>query len=157
MERILSLLGRKDYAPLNVPELLRQLRMPPNQQQELQAALARLEQAGRIARIKGNRYILPVEADLVPGRLRMNRGGKGFLQPDDPALKEIVVPAQATSTAMNEDRVLVRRDVKARGLRSRDADENTGTVVRILERRRTQIVGTLQKSEQFMYVVPDDP
>jgi ribonuclease R len=156
-ERILSLLGRKDYAPLNVPELLRRLRLAPNQQQEFQGVLAGLEQAGRIARIKGNRYILPVEADLVPGRLRMSRGGKGFLQPDDPALKEIVVPPQATSTAMNEDRVLVRRDIKARGLRSRGGDENTGTVVRILERRRTQIVGTLQKSEQFMYVVPDDP
>jgi ribonuclease R len=30
-------------------------------------------------------------------------------------------------------------------------------VVRILERRRTQIVGTLQRGRQFLYVIPDDP
>jgi ribonuclease R len=30
-------------------------------------------------------------------------------------------------------------------------------VVRILERKRTQIVGTLQQSRQFLYVIPDDP
>src|SRR5207245_3729841 len=35
--------------------------------------------------------------------------------------------------------------------------ENTGAGVRILERRRTQIVGTLQRSSQFLYVIPDDP
>jgi ribonuclease R len=29
--------------------------------------------------------------------------------------------------------------------------------VRILERRRTQVVGTLQRSNKFLYVVPDDP
>jgi ribonuclease R len=158
VESILHLLARVDYTPLNVPEMLRRLRLAPNRQQELQEALRGLEQSGQVARIKGNRYIKPTEADLVPGRIRLSRGGRGFLQPDDPALKEIVIPPQSTSTAMNEDRVLVRRDVVARGLRRGDRkDENTGTVVRILERRRTQIVGTLQRSKQFLFVVPDDP
>lgn len=142
---------------MNVPELLRRLRLPPNRQQDLQAALRQLEQSGRIARIKGNRYILPQEADLVPGRIRMNRQGKGFLQPDDPALKEIAIPESATATALHEDRVLVRRDVRSRGLRSGDAVASTGTVVRVLERHRTQFVGTLQRSAQFLFVIPDDP
>jgi exoribonuclease R len=69
------------------------------------------------------------EADLIPGRIRMNRQGKGFLQPDDPALKEIAIPEPATSTALHEDRVLVRRDVQAKGLRPREGDENTGKVI----------------------------
>ena len=66
------------------PNCCGSLAWPPNRQQELQRELHRLEQAGRIARIKGNRYILPREADLIPGRIRINRAGKGFLQPDDP-------------------------------------------------------------------------
>ena len=74
--------------------------------------LAGLERTGEIARIKGNRYIHPRDADLVPGRIRMNRQGKGFLQPDDPKLPEIIIPEHATSTAFNGDRVLVRRDVR---------------------------------------------
>src|SRR5438445_104656 len=155
-DQILRLLGKEDYVPANVPELLRLLRLSPNRQQDLQRVLRELEQAGRIARVKGNRYILPREADLIPGRIRMNRQGKGFLQPDDPGLKEIVIPESATGTALHEDRVLVRRDVRAKGLRAYAAEPSTGEVVRILERRRTQIVGTLQRGRQFLYVVPDD-
>jgi ribonuclease R len=156
-DQILRLLERKDYVPLNVPELLRQLRLAANRQQELQRALRELEQAGAVARIKGNRYIRPREADLIPGRIRMNRQGKGFLQPDDTGLKEIAIPESATGTALHEDRVLVRRDVRPKGLRPGAVAPATGAVVRILERRRTQIVGTLQRGRRFLYVIPDDP
>ncbi len=45
--------------------------------------------------------------------------------------------------------MLVRRD--------RPESRNTGTVIRVLERHRTKIVGTLQKSSQFLFVIPDDP
>jgi ribonuclease R len=154
-EEILKLLGRAGYVPANVPELLRLLRWPPNRQQELQEVLRGLERSGRITRTKGNRYIQSREADLVPGRIRINRQGKGFLIPDDPKLTEIMVPESATSTALHEDRVLVRRDVKPRGFRA--GEQETGTVIRILERKRTQVVGTLQRSQRFLYVIPDDP
>ncbi len=156
-EPLLRLLGHKTYIPANVPELLRQLRLPPGRQQDLQGVLRELEQAGRIARIKGNRYVIPCEADLVPGRIRMNRQGKGFLTPDDAGQKEIAVPESATGTALHEDRVLVRLDVPVRPPRSGEAVQATGTVLRVLERHRTQIVGTLQRSPRFLYVIPDDP
>jgi len=156
-EQILRLLGRRDYAPANVPELLRHLRLAPNRQQELQTVLRRLEQSGTIARTKGNRYIQSREADLVPGRIRINRQGKGFLQPDDADLTEIMIPQEATGTALHEDRVLARRDVRAKGLRSDPLAQETGVVIRILERKRTQIVGTLQRGREFLYVIPDDP
>ena len=156
-EKLLSLLGTADYIPLNVPELLRDLGLPPNRQQDLQRVLRDFEQAGRIARIKGNRYILPSEADLIPGRIRMNRQGKGFLQPDDPTLKEIAIPESETSTALHEDRVLVRRDVRAKGRRPDAPEPATGSVVRVLERHRTQFVGTLRRGREFLFVIPDDP
>jgi hypothetical protein len=40
--KLLHLLGEPDYVPLNIPELLRQLRLPPNRQQELQRVLREL-------------------------------------------------------------------------------------------------------------------
>ncbi|MBI3868440.1 MAG: ribonuclease R [Verrucomicrobia bacterium] len=157
-QKLADLIGHKDYLPLNIPEMLRALRLSANRQQELQAVLRDFEAAGRIARTKGNRYIPSVEADLIPGRIRMNRAGKGFLQPDDSALKEIAIPESATGTALHEDRVLVRRDVRRAGNRPGGAaPPETGSVVRILERRRTRIVGTLRSSRQFLYVIPDDP
>jgi ribonuclease R len=156
-DQIVRLLGQKDYVPANVPELLRLLRLSPSRQQELQAALRQLEQSGAIARIKGNRYIQPREADLIPGRIRMNHAGNGFLQPDDSGLAEIAIPESATGTALHEDHVLVRRDVRRKSFRPDDDAPETGTVVRILERKRTQMVGTLQRGRQFLFVTPDDP
>ena len=156
-DRVLKWVSQSDYTPQNVPELLSALGLARNRQQELQVVLARLERAGRIARIKGNRYVLSLDADLVPGRIRINRQGKGFLEADDPKLPMITIPEHATSTAFNGDRVLVRRDVKSQGRRQREPEEATGKVIRILERSRTQLVGTLQRSSQFLYVIPDDP
>ncbi len=156
-DQIIRLLGQATYVPANVPELLRLLRLPPPQQQKLQAVLRELEQAGEVARIKGNRYVVPREADLVPGRIRMNRSGRGFLQPDDSQLAEISIGESDTGTAWNEDRVLVRRNPRRKSFRGGADEPETGVVVRILERQRTQIVGTLAKSRQFLFVVPDDP
>ena len=155
-ENILKLLGRHDYVPSNVPELLRRLGLGPQEQQPLQQALHLLERSGRIVRTKGNRYIQAQPADLVPGVIRMNRQGRGFLQPDDRTAQEIVVEESATSTALNGDRVLVRRDVRP-GTRRPAGGPVTGAVVRVLERKRSQMVGTLQQSKQFLFVIPDDP
>ena len=59
----------------------------------------------------------------MPGTIRVNRQGKGFLDPEDSALPEIVIPESATGTALNGDRVLVRRNVE------RGQEGETGAVV----------------------------
>ena len=154
-DQIIRLLEEKNYVPLSAENLSRHLRVTPEHEPEFQRTLRKLERDGEIVQIKGARYALASDADLIPGRIRMNRAGKGFLAPDDASLKEIAIAESATGTALHEDRVLVRRDVRRKNFR--DGDTETGTVVRILERRRTQIVGTLQQSKSFLYVVPDDP
>ena len=113
---ILSLLGSADYSPLNVPELLKALHLNSGQQQELQRHLKEMAKRGVILRTKGNRYIVASEADLVPGVISINRSGKGFVQPDEPGLGEIVIAERNTSNAMHGDRVLVRREVRPQGL-----------------------------------------
>jgi ribonuclease R len=150
-ESILRLLGRRDYKPSDFRQLLDGLGLRPENQTPLQQALRRLERNGQIIRTKGNRYILSREADLVPGIIRVNRQGKGFLDPEDSTLPEMVIPESATGTALNGDRVLARRHV------GRGKEDGTGAVVRILQRKRSQIVGTLQRSKQFLFVIPDDP
>ncbi|MEZ5328808.1 MAG: ribonuclease R [Verrucomicrobiales bacterium] len=155
--QILKLLARKSYVPANIPELLTLLKLPANQQQELQSVLKELTKSGAVARIKGNRYILPQEADLIPGRIQITRQGRGFLAPDDESISEIAIASSETGTAMHEDRVLVRRNVRPASALAADDKPDTGTVIRVLERRRNQIVGTLKKSARFLYVVPDDP
>lgn len=156
-KRILGLLGSEDYVPSNVPELLSQLGLKPNQQQVLQSLLKSLEKQGKIVRTKGNRYIVAREADLIPGVIQITRNGRGFVQPDEAGIGEISIPESATDTAMHGDRVLVRLDVRPQGLRKPGPQENSGAVVRVLERKRSRFVGILQRSKQFLHVTPDDP
>ena len=140
--QILKLMGRKKYLPSTVTELLKQLQMPPQKKSPLQRALKDMERNGLVARIKGNRYLLPREADLVPGRIQITRSGRGFLVPDEPGAGEIAIPESAPGTAMHDDRVLVRLDVRPKGRRTHEDKPDIGKVVRILERRRKTIVGT---------------
>lgn len=150
-KKLLRLLGSEDYIPSNVPELLSQLGMKPNQQQVLQSLLKSLEKQGKIVRTKGNRYIVAKEADLVPGVIQITRGGRGFVQPDEAGISEIGISESNTGTAMHGDRVLVRLDIRP------GQQDKIGSVVKVLERKRTQFVGTLQRSKQFLHVTPDDP
>src|SRR5437899_9602868 len=101
-DKILKLFQRPEYTPLTVSELGVQLGLPRKKQSQLEQVLFRLERNGLIARIKqGNRYALPQQADLVPGRIRINRQGVGFLQPDDPKLPVMRISHDATATAMH--------------------------------------------------------
>lgn len=156
-ESILKLLGDTGYTPSNVPELLAKLKLRPERQQDLQAALARLVTEGLIVRTKGNRYIVSRAADLIPGVIQITRGGRGFVQPDEPGIGEISIAEKDTATAMHGDRVLVRREARSQGLRKSAPETNSGSVVRILERKRMQFVGTLQRGQKFLHVTPDDP
>jgi ribonuclease R len=157
-QKILALLKHPNYAPLDPGEMRSALRLPRSKQGQLEHVLRQMERTGLIATIKqGSRYALPLEADLVPGRIRMNRQGVGFLQADDPKNPPLRIPQDATGTAMHGDHVLVRRDVVRRALRQNENAEATGRVVRVLESARTQLVGTLKQGFQFLYVIPDDP
>jgi ribonuclease R len=156
--RLLGLLGRKDYRPLDKIEMGRALGLKPNQSVELRKTLREMEHAGEIARIRKNRYVLPAEADLITGTLSIHQSGFGFLANEKPGEADIFVSAENTGTAMNGDRVVVRitRDI-AQARRKGPQARAEGRVIRILERAHDTIVGTLQQSRNFFYVVPDDP
>jgi len=154
-EQILGLLASPEYRPLDKIELAKALGRKSGVRMGLSQALRELERSGEIARIRKNRYILPAEADLVTGTLSIHQAGYGFLITEKPGEPDIFVAAENTGTAMHSDRVVVRitRDpayARAKGRRE-------GRVIRILERAHDTIVGTLQHSRNFYYVVPDDP
>ena len=154
--RILDLLGQRNCPALGVTEIMSRLRL--QERRKVEEVLQQLERRGQVARVKqGGGYVLPLEADLVPGRIRMNRRGIGLLQPDNPKLPVLTVPQDATATAMHGDHVLVRRESRPGPKRPGETPEATGRVIRVLERARTQIVGTLKQGKHFLYVIPDDP
>jgi ribonuclease R len=154
-EQVLALLARKNYRPLNKIDIARELGLTGTQRNALRKTLRELERGGTIVRIRKNRYVLPAEADLVTGKLSIHQAGYGFLIPETPGQPDIFIAAENIGTAMHGDRVVVRRSRDAPYDRIKGRRE--GRVIRILERAHDTIVGTLQRSRNFYYVVPDDP
>src|SRR6266436_2335444 len=154
-EQILALLASPDYRPLDKSELARALGRKSGVRMGLNQIVRELERSGEIARIRKNRYVLPAEADLVTGTLSIHQAGYGFLITEKPGEPDIFVAAENTGTAMHGDRVVARISRDQPYARTKGRRE--GRVIRILERAHDTIVGTLQHSRNFYYVVPDDP
>ncbi len=124
----------------------------------LNETLRELEQAGEIARIRKNRYVLPSEADLVTGLLHVHQAGYAFLSREKPGEQDLFIAAENTGTAMHGDRVVARITRDENYGRSKGGSARAeGRIIRILQRAHDMIVGTLQQSRNFYYVVPDDP
>ena len=66
------------YRPLDKSELAKALGRKSGVRMGLNQTLRELEQAGEIARIRKNRYVLPAEADLVPASCRCTRPAMRF-------------------------------------------------------------------------------
>jgi ribonuclease R len=154
-EQILALLSRKDYRPLNRIEIAKKIGVSGGTRVALRKALRDIERAGDIARIRKDRYVLPAEADLVTGKLSIHPAGYGFLTSEKSGESDVFVAAENIGTAMHGDRVVARISPEAPAGRIKGRRE--GRVIRILERAHDTVVGTLQRSRSFYYVVPDDP
>ena len=154
-EQILALLSRKDYRPLNKIEIARKLGVSGSARVAVRRTLRNLERAGEIARIRKDRYVLPAEADLVTGKLSVHPAGYGFLTSEKPGESDVFIAAENVGTAMHGDRIVARISPEPPAGRIKGRRE--GRVIRILERAHDTVVGTLQRSQNFYYVVPDDP
>jgi ribonuclease R len=156
-EQILRLLRAPKYRPLDNVELGKALGRKSGVRMNLNAVLREMEQAGEIARIRKNRYVLPAEADLVTGTISVHQAGYAFLPREKPGEQDLFIAAENTGTAMHGDKVVARITRDERFARAKGRDRAEGRVIRILERAHDTIVGTLEQSINFFYVVPDDP
>jgi ribonuclease R len=156
-EQILALLSAPNYRPLDNVELGKALGRKSGVRLNLNAILREMERAGEIARIRKNRYVLPAEADLVTGTLSVHQSGFAFLPRAKAGEQDLFIAAENTGTAMHGDKVVARITRDERSARAKGRDRAEGRVIRILERAHDTIVGTLQQSKNFFYVVPDDP
>ncbi len=153
-EALSPLLAEGSYQPLDEQGLLRKLRVPPEDAAAFASFLVEEEKAGRIMQVRHSLYVLPKRLGFCVGRLQMNERGFGFLVSIDPAEPDFYIAGEDTATAFHGDLVLARLK-EQRGGRQRDS-RLRGEVVKVLQRKRRQIVGTLRKSELFYYVLPDE-
>ena len=161
--RLLRLLGRKHYVPAGADDITKKLELGQAQAAEVRSELRNLVRLGRVVKLPDNHYALPGDENLVAGRILMNRMGGGRVVTTDATQPSIDISPNAARTAMHNDRVLVLVEdrpappANERGRGRRAPSGPSGRVVEVLERARTQVVGTLEKSRQLWYVVPSDP
>jgi len=153
-EALAPFLAESNYQPLDEKALARRLRVPSHDSAAFAAFLADQEKAGLIMQVRQGLYVLPKRLGFSVGRLQMNERGFGFLVPVDPTESDFYIAGEDTGTAFHGDLVLARIK-EQRGGRQRDS-RLRGEVVKVLQRKRRQIVGTLNKTPMFYYVVPDE-
>jgi ribonuclease R len=154
--KIQTLLSSPNYHPLRRAEIAQKLRLSAAERRDYRRVLEEMLHKGEVARVRKDRFVSPQEADLVIGRIEFNEKGFAFVIPEPPTTGgDIYVAQEDTWVALHEDKVVVRlnRDRK----KFRQEEKRSGRVIRILERANPTVVGTLQKTNYFHYIVPDDP
>jgi ribonuclease R len=150
-EALIPLLAQTSYQPLDEKALTRKLHVPPQEISAFETFLREEEAAGRIMQVRHSLYVLPRRLGFSVGHLQMNERGFGFLVPLDPAESDFYIGAEDTGTAFHGDLVLARiKEQRGRESRLR------GEVVKVLKRKRRQLVGTLRKTPMFYFVYPDE-
>ncbi len=108
---------------------------------------------GRIIRTKQHSYGIPEKMGLIFGTLTTNERGFGFVKNGSVSDSDIFIPATMLNGAMNGDTVFVKL-LESR--KNNFKSKREGEVVKVVERHNSTVVGTIQKSRNMGFVIPDD-
>ncbi|MGH8561255.1 MAG: ribonuclease R, partial [Nevskiales bacterium] len=137
-------------SPAELAELFAAFGLPePQDQEALRKRLGAMIRDGQLVQNRKGAYGLTTRMDLVHGSVIGHRDGFGFLQPDDGGDDVFLSPRQMRSL-LHGDRALVRitgTDHKGR---------REGSLVDVLERRNTRVVGRYVEEQGIGLVMPDN-
>lgn len=150
-ERIVSFMNEDAYKPMLIGEIFKELNTTKDMKKEITRILNELEGEGKIIKTRNERYAIPEKMNLITGIIQGSQKGFGFLIPDNKDIKDLFISPADLNGAMNKDKVIVRPS------KSNDKTKSSsGKVIRILERANYEIIGTLQETKNFGFVLPDD-
>ena len=146
--RVLKKNGKSAYRP---KELAKELGYSDNRvYRRFEDVLSEMDEQNLIGKEKGGRYTYKPRPTTIEGILRVNPQGFGFVEVEGRE-EDLFVRETNMKTALDGDRVIVSMSAPSRGDRRREAE-----VLKVVERKRSQIVGTFQKKGHFAFVAPDD-
>jgi ribonuclease R len=93
-------------------------------------------------------YSLSIKNGLAEGTIELTARGAGFVVTDDEE-SDIFIAPQNLGQALNGDRVRVR-------IFKRGKTRNEGEVIAVLEREKSQYVGTIELHDKFAFLIPDN-
>ncbi|ORT50726.1 exoribonuclease R [Vibrio sp. qd031] len=138
--------------PMNRNDLFDALKLTGEDHYEgLRRRLRAMERDGQLVFTRRQCYALPDKLEMIKGYVIGHKDGHGWVRPEGGKKEDdIVLPHHQMRTVIHGDFVLVQpTDNSKRGRKE-------GRLVRILEERKTQIVGRFFLEYGYSYVVPDD-
>jgi ribonuclease R len=153
--QILSLLRNNGNKAFRAKEIAKRLNIRDNQRFRLfQDVLGELETGGMVQAVKGGRFRHRLRSELhaAEGTLRMSPQGHGFVAV--PGHGDYYIPPNRLATAIDGDwvRIALAADVRDRpSSRHQEAE-----ILEVVDRRRTETVGTFEKMGAFAFVKSDD-
>ena len=147
-EEILGIL-RTAATPHDVHSLAAALDVKPEELDGLTRRLNAMERDGQIKPSRNGTYQLAHQPNFIEGRVNGHRDGYGFLTPDDGS-EDIFLPEKEMQKVLHGDRVQIR----IAGTDRRGRPE--GTIVEVLQRANTHVIGRLLNENGAWIVAPED-
>jgi ribonuclease R len=147
-EEILGIL-RTATEPQDMPSIAMALGVTPEELDGLTRRLNAMERDGQLKPDRSGNYQLANMASFIEGRVSSHRDGYGFLVPEDGS-SDIFLPEKEMQKVLHGDRVQVR----IIGTDRRGRPE--GTIVEVVARANTHVIGRLLNENGVWIVVPED-
>jgi ribonuclease R len=135
--------------PVDVEKLGKLLDIHVDEMDSFNRRLHAMEREGQIMRNRKDAVCVVDKLDLIPGKVQGHPDGFGFLVPDDGSPDMFLGPKEMNKI-LHGDRVMVREI----GLDRRGRRE--GTIVEVLERVNTRLVGRLYVEHGILFVVAEN-
>jgi len=146
---VVRYLQERAERPLRAKDIARALEVEAREYAAFKRLLRDLEDQGLIYRARKGRYAVPGRINLAVGTLQVTRSGKGFVVPDNNE-GDVFIPASQLGNAYDGDRVVARIERRKRGWNPE------GSIVKILERARSQVVGAYRRAGKYGTLAPGE-
>ena len=147
-EEILGIF-RDAQAPLDVAALARELKVDEDAVHVLTRRLNAMQRDGQIVADKAGHFALADHSGFVAGKVSAHRDGFGFVIPDQPG-EDLFLSDKEMQKVLHGDRVLA----KVTGTDRRGRQE--GTIVEVVERANSHVIGRLLNENGVWVIAPED-
>ncbi|MDF7800614.1 ribonuclease R [Pontiellaceae bacterium B1224] len=161
--QILQFISSPGYRPMKQHELANALNInSKGQRADFRHDLYALEEAGKIVRLRKNRWGLPEVGNQTVGIIRMMAKGGAIFIPDEEGESEIYISDRNAGVALPNDKVSIEIFHSEYAARQRERRGQTdlraeGRVLQVIERHTDQVVGLLKHTPYYSYIIPDAP
>jgi len=136
---------------MKISELSKHLGVTDAEHREFRNRIKEMSTQGTLVKIRGGRYGLPDEMNLITGKLHGHPNGFGFVIPDKHHdTNDVFIHRKSMNEAMHQDHVLVRVESK------KEPGRPEGRVIRILQRNTVNIVGVYETFGRDGWVIPTE-